>query len=117
MYNQISKIMKTFKTLHPNSKSKINLEEIVRIEADINYSHLILSSGGKLIIARTLKAYEKELSIPFLRVNKSCMINMHFLEKESINKKLVIRLVDGFQASVSRRRIHYVVDSIARFKQ
>lgn len=111
--------MKTFKSLHPNSKNKVNLEEIIRIEADINYSHLVLSSGNKLIIARTLKSYEKDLSSPFLRVNKSCMINMHFLKSDSIGQEShqIIRLTDGFETAVSRRRINKVVNAISRYSE
>lgn len=111
--------MKTFKSLHPNSKNKVTLDDIIRIEADINYSHLVLCSGDKVIIARTLKAYEKDLSSPFLRVNKSCMINMHFLKSDSTGQEShqIIRLTDGFETSVSRRRINKVVDAISSFRQ
>lgn len=109
--------MKTFKSLHPKSKNKISLDEIVRIEADINYSHLVLASGNKLIIARTLKAYEKDLTFPFLRVNKSCMINMYFLENLSIVNEPIIQMVDGFETSISRRRVPHVTNAISKFKQ
>ncbi|GGD61767.1 hypothetical protein GCM10011514_27270 [Emticicia aquatilis] len=109
--------MKTFKSLHPNSKNKVNLEEIIRIEADINYSHLVLTSGDKLILARTLKAYEKDLSIPFVRVNKSCMVNIHFLENFFTVHESHIRFMDGFETVVSRRRLYKVANAISNFRQ
>jgi DNA-binding LytR/AlgR family response regulator len=107
--------MKTFKNLHPNSKKKICLEEIIRIEADINYSHLILNSGKRIIIARTLKAYENDLSLPFLRVNKSCMVNVNYLGKIPISDSKIL-MIDGVEFQISRRRIERVSNAILNFK-
>lgn len=113
---QISSNMKTFKTLHPNSKKDIRLDEIVRIEADINYSHLIHKSGTKFILARTLKAYEKILVFPFLRVNKSCMINLNYLIENAISENKSLRMIDGQEIKISRRRIQQVNLAIESIK-
>lgn len=107
--------MKTFKNLHPNSKKKISLEEIVRIEADINYSHLVLNSGTRIILARTLKAYEKDLSLPFVRVNKSCMVNVNYLGENPISDSKIL-MIDGVEFQISRRRIERVSNAILNFK-
>ncbi|MCU0447231.1 MAG: LytTR family transcriptional regulator [Microscillaceae bacterium] len=104
--------MKTYKNLHPNSKIDISLEDVVRIEADINYSHLILNSGQRIILARTLKAYEKDLSFPFLRVNKSFIINVNFLDEMPILDKKVM-MKDGKIIPISRRRVERVEKAIA----
>jgi two-component system, LytTR family, response regulator len=104
--------MKTYKNLHPNSKFDISLEDVVRIEADINYSHLILISGQRIILARTLKAYEKDLSFPFLRVNKSFIVNVNFLDEMPIQDKKVM-MQDGKIIQISRRRVEKVEKAIA----
>jgi DNA-binding LytR/AlgR family response regulator len=96
--------MKTFKNLHPHSKAKIRLEEIIRIEANINYSELILATGNRIILARTLKAYEKDLTLPFLRINKSCIVNIDYLGENLIEANK-ISMIDGEQIQISRRRI------------
>jgi two-component system LytT family response regulator len=105
--------MKTFKNLHPYSKKKIRLEEIIRIEADINYSHLILNTGKRIMLARTLKAYENDLTLPFLRVNRSCMVNLHYLEKNPIQINNSIKMIDGYVAKISRRRVEFVSAAIS----
>lgn len=104
--------MKTFKNLHPNSKKKIRLEEIIRIEADINYSHLVLNTGTRIILTRTLKAYEKDLSLPFVRVNKSCMVNVNYLGENPISDNQKIIMLDGTAFQISRRRIERVSKAI-----
>lgn len=105
--------MKTFKNLHPYSKKKIRLEEIIRIEADINYSHLILNTGKRIMLARTLKAYENDLKLPFLRVNRSCMVNLHYLEKNTVSAHNSIKMIDGYVAKISRRRAEFVSAAIS----
>jgi DNA-binding LytR/AlgR family response regulator len=102
--------MKTFKNLHPKSKNLITFEQVIRIEADVNYSHLILNTGKRIILARTLKAYEKDLSFPFLRVNRSCIINLLFFDYQTENQ--TIRLQDGFETQISRRRTEKVFKAI-----
>jgi DNA-binding LytR/AlgR family response regulator len=99
--------MKTFKNLHPNSKKKIHLEEIIRIEGDANYSHLVLNSGKRIILARTLKSYEKDLTLPFLRVSKSCMVNINYLNEKPISDSKIM-MIDGKEIHVSRRRVERV---------
>lgn len=104
--------MKTYKNLHPNSKINIQLEDVIRIEADINYSHLVLTTGQRVILARTLKAYEKDLSFPFLRVNKSFIVNINFLDKMPILDKKVM-MKDGKIIPISRRRVERVEKAIS----
>ncbi len=91
------------------------MEEIVRIEADINYSHLVLNSGTRIILARTLKAYEKDLSLPFVRVNKSCMVNVNYLGENPISDSKIL-MIDGVEFQISRRRIERVSNAILNFK-
>lgn len=105
--------MKTFRKTIPNKKP-LRLEEVTRIEADINYSHLFLVSGKRIILARTLKTYERNLPFPFLRVNRSCMININFLQRNQVPNDKKIRMIDGTEIAISRRRIHLVSEAIAQ---
>ncbi len=91
------------------------MEEIVRIEADINYSHLVLNSGTRIILARTLKAYEKDLSLPFVRVNKSCMVNVNYLGENPISDSKIL-MIDGVEFQISRRRIDRVSKAVSNLK-
>lgn len=105
--------MKTFRKIIPRKKP-LRLEEVTRIEADINYSHLFLASGKRIILARTLKTYEKNLPFPFLRVNRSCMININFFQRNQMTNDKKIKMIDGTEIAISRRRIHLVSEAIAQ---
>jgi two-component system LytT family response regulator len=105
--------MKTSRKTIPRKKP-LRIEEITRIEADINYSHLFMASGKRIILARTLKTYEKDLPLPFLRVNRSCMININFLQRNQTPQNKTIKMIDGTEIAISRRRIHFVSEAIAQ---
>ncbi|WP_332913750.1 hypothetical protein [Algoriphagus boritolerans] len=38
-------------------------EEIIRCQADVNYTHIFLKDGRKLTVAKTLKEYESILAV------------------------------------------------------
>jgi two-component system, LytTR family, response regulator len=80
-------------------------EEVVRILADVNYSELHLTSGRKHLTSKTLKSYEEILQRPFVRVNKSCIVNLqHVTHTDHLLSQ--IELSDGSVIQVSRRRRH-----------
>jgi DNA-binding LytR/AlgR family response regulator len=83
----------------------IILEEVIRILADVNYSALYMASGRRHVTAKTLKAYERGLSLPFVRVSKSCIVNMKYVTRTN-HQLCQIELSDGSVVRVSRRRRH-----------
>lgn len=55
----------------------IPVSEIIRIEAQSNYSMVYFTSRPKLLVAKTLKEFEEQLlQYDFLRVHNSHLINM-----------------------------------------
>jgi two-component system LytT family response regulator len=57
----------------------VNAEDIVRLEADSNYTRIFLMNKISPVVARTLKEYEKILCIAerqFMRVHQSHIINL-----------------------------------------
>jgi len=58
------------------------LDDIVRCSAEGNYTRFYLTSGKKLLIAKTLKEYEEMLSpYHFERIHHSHIVNLHHLTK------------------------------------
>ncbi len=53
----------------------IEPEEIIRLEADSNYTHFYLSDGKKITASKTLKEIEKLLPGYFIKVHSSYIIN------------------------------------------
>ncbi|CAH0995714.1 hypothetical protein EMA8858_01839 [Emticicia aquatica] len=78
-------------------------EEILKIEACINYSIIFLKTGHQLIVAKTLKKYEKDLKNCFFRVNRSTLVNINSICKSSGDQ---VELHNGQCLTISRRRLH-----------
>ncbi len=79
------------------------LGEIVRCEADRNYTVFHLTRGRRILSAKTLKDYAALLSEQgFVRVHKSDLVNLDFAE--GFSPSGFLRLADGNQIEVARRR-------------
>jgi two-component system LytT family response regulator len=70
-------VLKTQESVHV-----VELEEIIRCEADRNYTSFFLTGGKKILVSKTLKDYEILLSsFHFLRVQQSHLINLNFVDR------------------------------------
>jgi two-component system LytT family response regulator len=68
-------VLKTSESIHV-----INVNEIVRCEADRNYTIFILTSGKKILVSNTLKEYDEMLSpYQFFRAHQSHLVNIHHI--------------------------------------
>jgi len=71
------------------SKDRIDvvfLKDIIRAEADDNYSKFILSDKRVILISKPLKEFDVRLSsVNFLRVHQSHLVNLHHVV--AFNKK------------------------------
>jgi two-component system LytT family response regulator len=55
----------------------VNLADIALIEADGNYSEVLLNEGGRLFVRRTMKSWHDVLPLShFVRVHRSTLINL-----------------------------------------
>jgi putative methionine-R-sulfoxide reductase with GAF domain len=80
------------------------VEEIIRLEADRNYTILYLTEKRKLVSCKTLKEYETTLTNhQFLRVHKSHLVNQKHIVSLSPNRESLI-LNDTSEVEVSRRK-------------
>jgi DNA-binding LytR/AlgR family response regulator len=64
-------------------RQSINPEEVVRLQADVNYTCVFLSNGKKIIVATTLKEIENRFQghPKFFRINKSLIINLSCIQQ------------------------------------
>ena len=98
-------------------KRTVSVEEIVRLEGAGNYTKFFLKDGTKMLVSRTLKEYEILLdNQAFVRVHKSCIVNLGFVRKFFIKKEGELELTDGQQVKISRRRAQVFVDRIRNFQ-
>jgi two-component system LytT family response regulator len=85
-----------------NGFEVIQVKEIVRCEANDNFTDFILIDGRRLLICRTLKFYEEVLSeFDFLRIHKSHLINLQHVKKYLKGKGGQVIMTDGSTVDVS----------------
>ncbi|GAB3505218.1 LytR/AlgR family response regulator transcription factor [Emticicia fontis] len=82
-------------------------ENIVRLEANINYTTFILNGGKQKVMSYTLKMYDTILPHSFIRVNRSCIVNVNFIANLNFDHKTMV-LKDGTKILISRRRLETV---------
>lgn len=98
-------------------KRTVSVDEIVRLEGCGNYTNFFLKDGTKMLVSRTLKEYETLLDgQAFVRVHKSCIVNLGFVRKFFIKKEGELELTDGQQVKISRRRAQAFVDRYRLFE-
>lgn len=98
-------------------KRSVSADEIVRLEGSGNYTNFFLKDGTKMLVSRTLKEYETLLTDEsFVRVHKSCIVNLSFVRKFFIKKEGELELTDGQQVKISRRRAQMFMDRIRSFQ-
>lgn len=80
----------------------IQVKDIIRCEANDNFTDFVLANGRKLLICRTLKFYEELLQeFDFVRVHKSHLINIQHVTKYLKGKGGQVVMSDNSVADVS----------------
>lgn len=68
-------VLKTLERIY-----SLDISEVIRFEADGNYTKVFLADGKKIMVSRLLKEFEELLSdVGFLRVHQSHLINTNYL--------------------------------------
>ena len=96
----------------------INIQDIIRCEAEDNYTHIHLSNGSKITASRTIKTYEDMLAaVNFYRVHKSHLINLNFMKKFVKGDGGYLVMDDGKKIEVSRRRRPAFMEQMRRLQE
>ena len=83
----------------------VPLKEIIRCEADVNYTNFFLTTKSKMVVAKTLKEFEDLLNeYDFIRVHNSHLINLHHIKNYTRGEGGTVSMTDGAQVDVSRRK-------------
>ncbi len=85
-------------------------QEIIRCEADSNYTHFFIHGKKTIIASKTLREYEEILPEQFfIRIHKSHLVNKSFIEDFNTHDRL-LKLHDNSQVEVSKRKMKEVRD-------
>jgi two-component system LytT family response regulator len=89
----------------------VKMEEIVRLKGNGNFTDLFLADGSKKMVCRFLKHFSEILPLPFIRVHKSHIINLHFVK--AYNKGGYVTMNDESEIEVSTT---YKEEFLRRFR-
>lgn len=83
----------------------IEVDTIIRCEADSNYTRIFRTEGKTLMVSKTLKSFEKMVDgMGFFRVHNSHLVNVRFIKQFLRGEKGTLILKDGTCLPVSRSR-------------
>ncbi|HKI76930.1 MAG TPA: LytTR family DNA-binding domain-containing protein [Ignavibacteriaceae bacterium] len=101
---------------HYQGFSIVNIEDIIRIEADSNYSKIHVLNAPFIITSKTLKDFagllDKDL---FYRIHKSHLINLKYLREYSGLDGGYAVMSDNSKIMISRRRYQEFIDKLKNF--
>ena len=83
----------------------INIEDIIYLEANDNYSNIHLSTNQKFLVSRTLKDFEELLPADiFIRIHHSSIVNKFYVDKYIRGEGGQVVMRNGNVLDVSKRK-------------
>lgn len=79
----------------------VKMNEIVRLKGNGNFTDVYLTNGSKKMVCRFLKHFSEMLPHPFVRVHKSHIINIHYVQSYHKGAGGYVNLNDGTEVEVS----------------
>lgn len=114
LQHQLHQPQDEFKLIISNAEGSFFIppSEIKYCEGRSNYTYFFLTRDRKIVCGKTLKEFENLLcSHGFLRIHKSLLANIQYIEKFSSSRTAVV-LKDGTLLEVSRRRKDEVINAL-----
>ncbi len=91
----------------------VNTDEIIRCEADGNYTKFFLDNGTNSLVVGRLKEYELMLDgSSFIRVHNSHLVNMEMVRKYVKKEGGYLKLKDGTEIPLARRKKEFVLNQL-----
>ena len=96
----------------------VNIKDIVRFEAEDNYTHIYLHNGERITASKTIKSYEDLLApFNFYRVHKRHVINLNYMRKFVKGDGGYLIMDDNMRIEVSRRRRPAFMEQMRRLQE
>lgn len=93
-------VLKTQESVHV-----VELDQIIRCEADRNYTSFFLQDDKKILVSKTLKEYEILLTgYNFLRVQQSHLININYVDRYDKKNGGAVVMKNGAEVPLSPAR-------------
>lgn len=96
----------------------LDINQIVSLQADSNYTIIHKKDMHKLVVTRTLKDFEDILdSNQFFRIHKSYIVNLACVKEYSTSDGGIVKMEDGNVWSVSRRQLDLFLQKMKTFSR
>jgi two-component system, LytTR family, response regulator len=83
----------------------VNLNDIIRFEAEGNYSYVYTTDGNKIMVSKTLKDFEDFINPgDFVRIHHAHIINLKHVKRYVKGRGGFVIMDDGSKAEVSTRK-------------
>jgi len=94
----------------------VEVKDIIRAEADSNYTTFRLTGGKRILVSKTIKEYDELLSgSGMIRVHQSHLVNLAYVEKFVKRDGGYLVLKDGSSLPVSQGLRKKVLDEIRQY--
>ncbi|HNB80785.1 MAG TPA: LytTR family DNA-binding domain-containing protein [Chitinophagaceae bacterium] len=91
----------------------VEVDEIVSLEADGNYTVIHKTDKQKLVVSKSLKEFDDLLDQhQFSRIHKSYIINIQYVKEYSTVEGAVVKMTDGNEWSISRRQLEHFMNQM-----
>ena len=112
---KVDTVHETDKLILPESHgfNVLEIDDIIRLEAEGCYTKIFFKDGKNKIISRTLKDFEE--TIPkdiFFRIHKSHLINLKHIKDYSNISGNFVTMTDGSKIEISRRKAPEFIQKI-----
>lgn len=96
---------------HSHGFSLVDMTDIIRLEADDNYTWVYVREMNPIHMPRTMKYVESILKEDlFMRIHRSHIINLSYLKTFSKSEGGYVMMEDGSRVPISRRRLSRFLD-------
>ncbi|MFM7682169.1 MAG: LytR/AlgR family response regulator transcription factor [Bacteroidota bacterium] len=90
-------VLKTLESIHV-----VDIDNIIRCEADKNYTSFFIADGKRILVSKTLKDYDTMLADhSFFRAQQSHLININFIERYDKQDGGYVIMKDGASVPLS----------------
>lgn len=94
----------------------VEVNDIIRCQADVNYTHVFLKDSRKFTLAKTLKEFETLLAQQgFFRTHNSHLVNLREVRLYHKGKGGFLVLKDGSEIEVASRRKEELLRALAEY--
>ena len=94
----------------------ISVDDIICLQGEGNYTFLYTRDRKRYLVSKTLKEFEKTLDESiFPRIHKSFIVNLAYVQRDLFGKEHQVRLADGREVGISRRRMKAISQLLAQY--